>query len=105
MDVQLGIETEDDRHLVDYIYADDQERIAHLLVERLQQSGFKIAPREGTPAGEELEADTLGRFILDAVTGSTPFGTSVWWRPDRRQINDLIRLLRRARDAAFGRDE
>lgn len=30
---------------------------------------------------------------------------SLWSTLDRQGCNDLIRLLRRARDAAFGRDE
>ncbi len=41
---------------------------------------------------------------LDEVAGKGH--TGIWWTPpSRRHINDLIRLLRRARDAAFGRDE
>lgn len=30
---------------------------------------------------------------------------SLWANLDRREINELIRVLRRARDSAFGRDE
>jgi len=29
----------------------------------------------------------------------------MYWSPNRYQINELIRVLRRARDQAFGRDE
>lgn len=29
----------------------------------------------------------------------------MFWTPNRYQINELIRVLRRARDQAFGRDE
>mgnify|MGYP001606997136 CR=1 FL=1 len=29
----------------------------------------------------------------------------MFWSPNRYQINELIRVLRRARDQAFGRDE
>lgn len=102
--VQVGIGTVDHRHLVDHVYAGNQPDIAKELGAQLAAAGFHIVPVED---GEEapFDADSLGRLILDAVTGSTPFGTSVWWHPNRTQINDLIRLLRKARDAAMGRDE
>lgn len=35
----------------------------------------------------------------------TELMTGLWSTLDRQEINDLIRILRRARDAAFGRDE
>jgi hypothetical protein len=105
MDMQVGIATHDDRHLVDYIYADEQVQIGRLLFKRLVEA-LDIPPRDFRTSEAEAEfMNALGREALDAVTGSTPFGTSVWWTPTRHQVNMLIRLLRRARDAAFGRDE
>lgn len=54
----------------------------------------------------------LGEKILnwlDCVDGPVEEGRSgysgVWADVDREAINRLIRILRRARDAAFGRDE
>lgn len=32
-------------------------------------------------------------------------GNGFYWTPNRNQLNELIRVLRRARDQAFGRDE
>ena len=40
--------------------------------------------------------------MLDVVVGSYP---GIWATPSRHEINDLIRVLRRARDSAYGRDE
>lgn len=105
MDVQFGLEAENDHHLVDVIYGDEDTRaeIYRLLIQRLDQEGV------GAQASDAIRSlgspETVGRWILDAVTGSTPYGGSIWWHPGRQQINALIRLLRKARDAAFGRDE
>ena len=46
----------------------------------------------------------LGRQILDAVTGSSALN-GIWTWLDRPGVNRLIRLLRKARDSSFGRDE
>jgi hypothetical protein len=46
----------------------------------------------------------LGRAVIDALDDMLPF-TGVHASMSREGINDLIRHLRRARDAAFGRDE
>lgn len=54
----------------------------------------------------------VGGPIEFTFTGPLPEGVTVapgfdslWVTMDRHGINDLIRHLRRARDAAFGRDE
>lgn len=46
----------------------------------------------------------LGHAILRAVEDPLIPGTGVWWMPTRHGVNSLIRLLRKARDAAFGAD-
>lgn len=43
----------------------------------------------------------LGVDAVETVVGVT----GLWTDLDRRGCNDLIRVLRRARDSAFGRDE
>lgn len=52
--------------------------------------------------------DARGTAILnalDTLAGSVALG-SLWFPiEDRRQVNDLIRRLRHARDQTFGRDE
>lgn len=42
--------------------------------------------------------------LPEGVSVAGPYD-GLWLTLDRRGINDLIRHLRRARDAAFGRDE
>jgi hypothetical protein len=46
----------------------------------------------------------LGQLVLNALDVVATY-SGVWTDLDRKGINDLIRVLRRARDAAFGRDE
>lgn len=112
--VQVGIETPDEggagtgqRHLVDYLYADQQEAIGRALREHLHLDTQLAGSAFGyyTQASDWPTRDSdLGRVALDAVTGSSPFGDSVWWHPDRHMINTLIRTLRKARDQAYGSD-
>ena len=40
--------------------------------------------------------------VEDTVLGH---GLGMYWSPGRREINELIRILRRARNSAFGADE
>ena len=115
--VQVGIETVDNgdgqRHLVDYIYGSDEtlESIGREVVRALGRNGGKsnafdtVYAHQGHPnPTTDAAAQMVGRAVLDAVTGSTPFGTSVWWHPTRHMINALIRTLRKARDQAYGAD-
>lgn len=102
-DVQVGISADNDHHLVDVIYGGPQGETAvgDLFKQRVEQEQrHALAEALG-----DVDDQVLGRWILDSVTGSTPYGGSIWWHPGRLQINALIRLLRKARDAAFGRDE
>lgn len=112
--VQVGIEAveqaDGQHHLIDQIYGDGTAAIGVLFLEALQRFGRDItddgpSALAATDAAVEMTPDLLGRLILDAVTGSTPYGSSVWVSPDRGMLNHLIRLARRARDAAFGKDE
>ena len=114
--VQVGIRTADgdsagtpgQHHIIDEVYGDvpTRTRIGALLIDRLQADlpGF-MNPVDFKSSDEQAEylAD-LGRMVLDSVTGSDPFGTSIWATMTRDGINRAVRLLRRARDAAFGAD-
>lgn len=58
----------------------------------------------GLVAHEDDEA--LGRAVLNTLdTINVVVFDSLWSNLDRHRLNRLIRLLRKARDAAFGRDE
>jgi len=108
-DVQVGIGTPEtgtgQYHIVDHVYGDDVERIGQLMQTFLIENSMGVQHDFRTSDAERDYHALLGRGVLDAVTGSNPFGTDIWWRPGRAQINTLIRLLRKARDAAYGRDE
>lgn len=90
--VQLGTSTEDGRSLVWQLYG---EPIALSRVgEAVNQALSKVA----NPSEEDV-----GKLVLDALDTAEVF-TSVWSGLDRQDCNRLIRLLRRARDQAFGAD-
>lgn len=108
--VQVGVETvereDGQHHLVDQIYGGETEAIGRALADRLRENDL-LKPVEfvdSDPDGAIFYA-YLGRDVLDAVTGSTQFGTSVWVDTTRSCLNSLIRFARRARDAAYGKDE
>jgi hypothetical protein len=110
MDVQVGVECRDrgdgQHHLIDQVYGGELETIGRLLFEKLRaELPAAFLPLDFRDSGEEAHVMALvGRQVLDAVTGSTTFGTGVFVHPNRYQINQLILLLRKARDAAYGKD-
>lgn len=57
---------------------------------------------KGRPA---LSDEEVGQAILDALDVIAPTYRGLWATIDRADCNRLIRLLRKARDASFGRDE
>lgn len=108
MMVGLGMELPDDipnRHFVDAVYGNVpcQTKIGKIFFQRRRQD-FPENIDFQTSDQEAEFFNQLGRDILDAVTGSE-LSDGLWTWMDRPHINRLIRLLRKARDAAFGRDE
>ncbi len=101
-DVQVGIRTVDGKHLVDEFYG---EPVVTAKVGQAVRAYVTDVCHISGPAVEQLGSDVqIGRAVLDAVTGSDYGMESLWWHPNRNQINRLIRTLRKARDAAFGSD-
>lgn len=98
-------------HFVDALFGDEQtvREIGRLLGETFAKHediefGYKTRSMGDT---QRLEGE-LGRMVLNAVTGSTGAmdgDSSLYTSLDRGSVNRLIRLLRKARDAAFGKDE
>lgn len=109
MDVQVGIRTTNGLHLVDEFYGDDNltEKIGRDLLKRLEDdAGIKWeSPSLEDNITEQNWYRGVGRITLDSVTGSNYGLESLWWNPGRSQINKLIKMLRHARDQAFGKDE
>lgn len=116
-EIQLGLETPFEQagqhHLVDHLYADSAGKIGDLLIEKLLASGWKIEYDPGAVRGDSLPAssETLGRMILDAVTGADgegnpgPYGWTGWYTHlDRHGAARLIRVLQKAAAGTFGKD-
>ena len=108
-DVQVGVTANTGHHLLDAIYGDvpTQTDIGREFLKQVRaMDPDLIGPTDFKTSDHEADFhNRLGRCILDAVTGSSAFGGSVWAHPDRSGINRLIATLRKARDAAFGKDE
>lgn len=113
-DMQLGITVPDtgsgQHHLVDYFYGSvpvctEVGRLTWEKLHTLVPEAFQ--PLDFRSSDQEVEFYlSVGRQVLDAVTGAEDGpSTGLWWTPSRFQVNALIRLLRRARDQAMGRDE
>ena len=110
--VSIGTEMADGTSLLWQLYGSEANRT------RFAEAIYKIVMyneslRKGpTISGEQFSE--LGKQMLDAIESfdspQTPEGNYVYsgvWAniDDRKDINTLIKVLRRARDQAFGKDE
>jgi hypothetical protein len=70
------------------------------------QVATAMRPSPGGSEGPKNLKELIASWPDEAPSPDDPNGaTGLHSTLDRRQINELIRTLRRARDAAFGRDE
>lgn len=90
--------------LADHLYADNAEQIGELMLASIERAGYQLTLRDDATRGYPLDAPTLGRDVLDAVTGSAEGWTGWYTWLDRAGCNRLITVVRKARDAAFGKD-
>lgn len=89
--VQVGVEGEGERSLFWLLLGDTQT---------LTRLGEQV----GELTGDNDEA--VGRSLLNVIDVASGDNCSgVWSNLDRYGLNHLIRILRRARDQAFGKDE
>lgn len=99
--VQLGVATEDGRSLVWQLYGEP------MTLERVGQSANALLRKvsSGSPSDPpvQLSDQDVGKLVLDALDTVEVF-TSIWSGLDRQDCNRLIRLIRKARDQAFGAD-
>jgi hypothetical protein len=86
-EVQVGVEVEGERSIFWQLLGHDIDQLTRL--------------------GEKMRAAVeLGRMVLDTLDVHSHGGyKGVWSGIDRSAYNRPIRLVRRARDSAFGRDE
>lgn len=106
--VGIGLEPQSNvpnAHFVDAIYGGvpSQTVIGKIFFEKRRQD-FQEHLDFQTSDDEAEFFNLLGRDILDSVTGSSSLD-GLWTQLDRPGTNRLIRLLRKARDISFGRDE
>lgn len=92
-EVQVGTVVANGIPLIRHLYAADAERIGAAILSR----------------GTVEDPADLGRNAIQAITetGGNPDGPyrGIYATLDRSACNRLIRALRKARDAAYGRDE
>lgn len=106
----IGLRPRQDRpslHFVDAIYGDKETvaLIGTIFRERMKtERNLDIHAGYGAANAESVLDAQLGRYILDAVTGST-VSDGMWTYIDRSGGNRLVRILRKARDTIYGRDE
>jgi hypothetical protein len=95
-DVQLGIEGDDGRSLFWLLFGQDPAVRDEL--------GRRVAESMRGPA-PDLDLGVLILNHLDTLDSPTGRGyQGIWTDLDRPGINRLIRLLRKARDSAYGAD-
>lgn len=111
-EVQVGIETIDGKSLITELYGDNCRDIGQRVYERVHQLVTSMG-QISSDADKDAALEALGRDVLDLVESSqtspgspgTAGYSGVWAALDRIRVNQMIRVLRRARDAAFGKDE
>jgi len=71
----------------------------------LPRERIHIAPSSdfGVQVGWQREGGV--QVGVEPLVGNVATDAGLWSDLDRQGCNDLIRILRRARDSAFGRDE
>jgi len=94
-EVQVGIETVSNRSIYWQLLEGHAEELG-ATVRRLTVE----AARSPMASDEEV-----GRNLLNALDAAGMCYSGLWTIFGREECNRLIRLLRRARDSAFGRDE
>lgn len=115
MDVQIGISESMDRSMwwvfgekyLDQIGEDVQKAITAGVP--TDDYDFTVKTMDGklciNETRRDLTNEELGNVILNLLDTTCGSFDSLWSTLSRKDINDLIRVLRRARDSAFGKDE
>lgn len=86
-DVQVAVTIEGDRSIFWTLFPD--HRALGEMVRKLPSNAPEV----------------VGQALLNQLDVMTDMATGLWSTFDREDVNRLIRVLRRARDSAFGRDE
>lgn len=95
-DVQVGVEGDDGKSLYWLLLGNSKEQLAKV--------GTAVREAMRSLPDDSWDPEDAGRAALDALDTLGHY-EGVWTDLTRYDCNRLIRILRRARDAAFGRDE
>lgn len=102
MYMQIGLEDSEERSLFWILTGNDIKRTAIGEAIRKIVIPEKDSPLYNKPDLTDKEICEAVLNLLDTVCYPN---SSIWATPSRQKANELIRLLRKARDSAFGRDE
>lgn len=97
LNVQIGISEADDRSMWWVFSEGRKDIIGSRLIEIVSN---RVLCNDVNEECVRVAEDALNMFDVECGTFD-----SLWATMNRKQINDLIRVLRRARDSAFGKDE
>lgn len=105
LEAQIGLQVEDpDHRLVDLLFGDTAilQGIGAMML--TDEDGAE--PDLATDSGRQA-AEAEGHRVLHVLREVRNYveRDGIWMSLDRRQINTMIRHLRRGRDEAYGRDE
>ena len=97
--MQIGLEHFEHRSLISIFFNSDD---AKKMLGREVRGLVLDAKADATQWDDKELGERILKMLENTTSGSHP---SIWTSPSRHEVNELIRLLRRARDSAFGRDE
>lgn len=103
MDVQVGVEHGGGRSMFWQLLEPYKSSIGREMVALVDDA--KIPSEGWTEADYEEAYAKLAEGLLNVLDTQTGAYQGIWAQLDRKGCNDLIRVVRRARDAAFGQDE
>jgi hypothetical protein len=102
LDVQVGVEGDDGRSLFWLLLGSHAELLGAEVRRVVAEANETDSDGKVVPLGDFA----IGQNVLNVLDVVSHGGyAGLWADLDRRGCNELIRVLRRARDSAFGRDE
>lgn len=115
MSMQIGLEEAQGRSLAWVLFGGSAERLGEEVQKAIAagtnpEDKFTVKNMSGNLVINEINVpltnEETGWAILNILDVTTRGPVSgIWATPSRHEVNELIRVLRRARDSAFGRDE
>lgn len=98
LDVQIGVAEADERSMW-WVFGENYTiKLGELILNAVESSN-------DINFTEEERMVVIGETVLNSLDSTCGSFDSLWATMDRKEINELIRILRKARDSAFGRDE